>query len=88
MDKGRIRIGFVTANPEINAKLDILRNEYGISLNDFFIRTIAEKLKNLGCSFDDKSFAENELRKPNPKKPKSDLDDLRSSLQRIQMRRN
>ena len=87
MDKGRIRTGFVTANPEIITKLDILRNEYGISLNNFFAKAIAEKLQNLGYGFDDKSFREKDMRKPTPKRKPSDMDNLIRSLQKIQMRK-
>lgn len=87
MDKARIRTGFVTANPEIIAKLDILRNEYGVSLNGFFVKAIAEKLSDLGYGFNDKSFRKKDVRKPTPRQKASDMDKLIMSLQKIQMRK-
>ena len=91
MGKREIRMGFVTANAEIIRKLDILRNEYGVSLNDFFVKTIAEKLRKLGCSFDDKSFTEKPMRKIAEKtqadRAWDEMQKLQKSFMQIQMRK-
>ena len=93
MAKDRIRMGFVTADAELIRKLDILSNEYGVSLNSFFTKIIAEKLQKLGCSFDDKSVKEKPKRKisteqyqPAEQMWKS-LNDIRSAITEIQMRK-
>ena len=93
MAKDRIRMGFVTADAELIRKLDVLSNEYGVSLNSFFTKIIAEKLQKLGCSFDDKSFKGKQKRKisveqyqPAEQMRKS-LDDMRNAITRIQVRK-
>ena len=75
-------------------KLRMIKDDYGISLNKFFVKIIAEKLNECGCSFDDKSLknpVRKEIIKRKPKtiaeKDAESIKDLCDALWKIQMRR-
>ena len=74
----------------LQEKLRIIKEDYGIPLNRFFVQTIAEKLEELGCSFDDKSLRKSEkpVRKNKAVNPIADpVSELRKSFLDIAMRK-
>ena len=84
-----------TADEEINAKLEILKLEQGISISKFITAAVYEKLKEVGCDFSDHSPTKHTRLKQkagsNKKKQNrqcgvgsSGLNDIRDSLFRIQ----
>ena len=74
----------------LQEKLRIIKEDYGIPLSSFFVQTIAEKLKDLGYDFDDKSLR-NPVRKK-AVKPKQEtnadsVSELRDAFIAIAMRK-
>ena len=78
----------------IQEKLRIIKEECGISLSRFFVHVIAEKLKESGYTFDDKSLRNPVRKNVSKQKPKSyaekyaeDIELLRKKLLRISMQK-
>ena len=69
-------------------KLHTIREQYGISLNYFFVKTITEKLTELGRSFDDKTKPMRKIIEEKPRRNVSDINDLLISLQKIDMQKH
>ena len=65
-------------------KIRSIKEQYGISRNYFFVKTITEKLSELGYTFNNTEIPVRKTKKKQTRK-KSDVDNLLESLRKIDM---